>query len=383
MEKIKAWYQEHKEEELSGRYLPLSRVLPVYERYISDPLVGFEETGKSENEKPIHILSLGKGKKKVLMWSQMHGNETTTTKAVFDLLKFLTQKDFLQPQISGFLETYSLYIIPILNPDGAEVYSRLNYNQIDLNRDAKELSQRESKVLRRVFDKIQPDLCLNLHDQRTIFGLKKKYPATISFLSPASDPEKVITPSRKEAMKDIVKMNSFLQHLIPNQVGRYDDKFNDACFGDSFQKENIPVILFEAGHYPGDYQREKTRELIFYSFLSLFDILPVSKTAEWNEYHKIPENEEVFRDILLRNVVLEEEENPVDVSIQFTEVLEEGKVQFQGFIKELENNIKYKGHLEIDGNQRKILIKAKNSLKINVKMTDIVNKGKETILYFE
>ena len=43
--------------------------------------------GHSVLNQPIYAHCLGKGPKKVLLWSQMHGNESTTTRA---LLTYLT-----------------------------------------------------------------------------------------------------------------------------------------------------------------------------------------------------------------------------------------------------------------------------------------------------
>ena len=70
------------------------------------------------------------------MWSQMHGNESTTTKALFDVFNTLISNN---PIIKHILNACTLYIIPILNPDGAEAYTRVNANAVDLNRDAQEL----------------------------------------------------------------------------------------------------------------------------------------------------------------------------------------------------------------------------------------------------
>ncbi|HBY69576.1 MAG TPA: peptidase M14, partial [Flavobacteriaceae bacterium] len=207
------------------------------------------KTGVSEKGKEIPVLKIGKGSKKVLAWSQMHGNESTTTKAVLDFLSCIDQKEVFQKEISTFIESYSVYLIPILNPDGAKAYTRENANGVDLNRDAKALTQKESKLLRELFTEIKPDLCLNLHDQRTIYGLETGNPATVSFLSPSANTERTITDARKIAMHHIVKMNRALQRFIPNQVGRYDDTFNDNCVGDSFTAAGVPTILFEAGHY--------------------------------------------------------------------------------------------------------------------------------------
>src|SRR5690606_13406057 len=115
----------------------------------------------------------------IMLWSQMHGNETTTTKALFDVLNtFKTQ--------NSILDACTILIIPILNPDGAEVYTRLNANNVDLNRDAQNLSQPESRVLRDCFNRFKPNFCFNLHGQRTIFSVDNtSQSATVSFLSPA------------------------------------------------------------------------------------------------------------------------------------------------------------------------------------------------------
>ena len=47
----------------------------------------------------------------------MHGNETTTTRAIFQLIPWL----LLTPQ--SVFKNFSLYIIPQLNPDGAKLYT--------------------------------------------------------------------------------------------------------------------------------------------------------------------------------------------------------------------------------------------------------------------
>ena len=60
------------------------------------------------------------------------------------------------------------------------------------------------------------------------------------------------------------------QHYIPNQVGRFDDSFNINCVGDYFTAQNTPTILFEAGHFKEDYERDEVRKFIFISLLAAF-----------------------------------------------------------------------------------------------------------------
>ena len=338
----------YKEKSVQGRYVTLSDLsrqwLPsIPEEWISD-------IGKSENGKRIYSIKIGSGSQKILMWSQMHGNESTTTKAVMDLVNFLQTED---NQAKKILENCQLLIVPMLNPDGAEAYTRVNFNGVDLNRDAQNRSQAETKVLWSVFDSFQPDFCFNLHDQRTLFnvgGTNKV--ATVSFLSPASDARRAITESRCSAMRLIVGMNQKLQQYIPGQVGRYDDSFNANCIGDSFQMEQVPTVLFEAGHYSKDYQREETRKLIYISLLEALDIISESKIESFDiaDYAKIPENEKQFFDVLIRNaqVVNLNIEVGDAIGIRYEEVLEKSEIQFKPKIEEVGELNGFYGHLELD-----------------------------------
>ncbi|MFO7720469.1 MAG: M14 family zinc carboxypeptidase, partial [Gillisia sp.] len=177
-----------KVQELKGRYLTYPHIDGILKNLGSK--FQLKKIGVSTLGVPVYKLTLGSGKIKILAWSQMHGNESTTTKAVFDVLNaFYTQED--NPVLRQILEQCTISIIPMLNPDGASAYTRVNANNVDLNRDAKDLKEKESKLLRSVFDDFNPDFCFNLHDQRTIFSAgNTSHPASISFLTPAMDAER-------------------------------------------------------------------------------------------------------------------------------------------------------------------------------------------------
>src|SRR5690606_21403345 len=218
--------------------------------------------------------------------------ETTTTKSLFDMIGFLFESN--SDLAEHLLSNLTLMVIPILNPDGALNYTRVNANGIDLNRDARDLSQPESIILRNCFEQFNPDYCFNLHGQRTIFSAgKNAFPATVSFLTPAQDMERSITPSRLKSMEIIVAMKEHLQQLIPHQVGRYDDSFNSNCVGDAFQSLNTPTILFEAGHFSEDYDRDIVRDYILQPLLvGLIAIIDKQDRGDVLErYLEIPEND--------------------------------------------------------------------------------------------
>lgn len=69
-----------------------------------------------------------------------------------------------------------------------------------MNRDVKECTQPESKILKQIFEKFQPEYCFNLHDQRTIYGVgDTNKSAIISFLAPAFDVERTIDANRSKS----------------------------------------------------------------------------------------------------------------------------------------------------------------------------------------
>ena len=335
------------------RYLPPSR----FNSFLKSLPKQFElsEIGKSVLNQPIYGIKIGSGKTKVLMWSQMHGNESTTTKVICDLILSLSDSG---SSISD--EGVSLYIIPQLNPDGAEAYSRLNANSVDLNRDALDLSQPESRVLRKVFEDFKPDFCFNLHGQRTIFSAGKKgKSATVSFLAPAADAESSVTSARKEAMQVIAAMNNQLQQSIPGQIGRFDDTFNHNCVGDYFSCEGVPTILFEAGHYSGDYNRNITRKFILDALKCAIDVIQSKNYLDYyiSDYIKIPENHEDYVDILCKNVTVKEGGKVFynqEMAVQFIEELEGDKIKFKPIFHSFGERIKLLAHKTIDFQDRSI-----------------------------
>lgn len=354
-----------KQTKLYGRYITNKHIEPILKDL--KQFFKVDIIGTSVLNKPIYTIKVGSGKTKVLMWSQMHGNESTTTKAIFDMLNWLKSDDAEAEKLKG---SFTFYIIPILNPDGAELYTRQNFNKVDLNRDAYNLAQPEIRLLMQAFNDFKPDYCYNMHDQRTIFGLEGENgvykPATVSFLAPAYNEQRDINKNRLKAINVIVAMNKALQQYIPGQVGRFDDSYNKNCIGDSLQSLGVSTILFEAGHYENDYERENSRKFIFFSLLSGFDsinenVLVQDKKAE---YFRIPQNKKLFYDFRYKNVKINYE-NKEKISIfasQYKEVLIDNSVTFRAFINEIDNLDNAVGHVEYDGQGE--IFKGKNGSNI-------------------
>ncbi len=341
-------YKSNKQQKLFGRYITLEHIEPILLELNTDNQL--KTIGFSVQNKPIYSYTIGIGKTKILIWSQMHGNESTTTKAIFDLLNVLHSNSQTSKK---FLSNFTFCIVPILNPDGAALYTRENANEIDLNRDFIDLSQPESRILLKLFQDFQPSYCYNMHDQRTIYGVGETgKPATVSFLAPSFNDNRDFNSNRTNAAYVISKMNLELQKHIPGQVGRFDDEFNPNCAGETFQMLGVPTILFESGHFQDDYDREITRKMIFVALFTSFEVINEIDIVLLNtdDYLNIPQNNPCFFDFIFKNVKSNYDNSEITYTfaVQFTEELLENKIFFNAFIAKIDDLGSNFGHVEID-----------------------------------
>ena len=344
-------FNQYKEETIQGRYITLDSIEPLLQKLNTNDQLKI--IGKSVLGKPIYSYEIGEGKTKIFLWSQMHGNESTTTKSLFDFLNVLHSGSELAQQL---LNAFTFCSIPMLNPDGATLYTRVNANKVDLNRDSQELTQPESKLLRAIFESFKPDYCFNLHDQRTIFGVSTTgKPATLSFLAPSYNEEREINESRLQAINLIASINEVLQEYLPNQIGRFDDSFNINCIGDMFQYLGVPTLLFEAGHFADDYEREKTRKYVFMALIASFKTLSenVIVSNGIDIYLNIPQNKAVFYDFIYKNIKINYDgiEKITNFAAQYKEELIENQICFNAYISEIGNLDGYFGHFEYNAKE--------------------------------
>ncbi len=353
MFEIEKWHQDNHQQKLNGRYIILEKILPLIKKM--NTIFNVEKIGKSELGKDIFSITFGQGEMNILIWTQMHGNESTGTKAVFDLFRFFEKNKSDSEIADKILKKCKITVIPLLNPDGAEKYTRVNANQIDLNRDVIDQNAAESKVLMQTLAKVNPVYCFNIHDQRTIFSAgKENKPATLSFLAPSEDMNRTITDGRKETMKTIVAMNNLLQKFIPGQIGRYSDEFYPTATGDNFQKMGHNTILIESGHYKDDYQRENTRKYTFLALLQgIYSIVQPEEEIDFHSYFDIPNNEKKYLDIIMKNISYDGKK--VDIGVLFIEKLKNGKIN-------LIPSIEIIGDLELY-NANRVIVDQKKVLK--------------------
>ncbi len=300
---ILANYSTFKAHELKNRFLKHNDIISLLEKLPS----AFEvaEIGSSFEGRSINVIKWGKGKTSILLWSQMHGDEATGTMALCDLFNFLQHDTELVQQL---MENCKLHIIPMLNPDGAERFTRRSAQQIDINRDFLQCLTPEAKILKAYRDKINPEFGFTLHDQITLWSVTNSLkPATLSFLSPAIDHQLSIDPVREKAMLVIADMFESVAPIIPGHIGLFDDEYEPRAFGDNFQKLGTSTILIEAGGYNEDPEKQHIRTFYFAAMLKGITSIATKSYLQKriSHYFAIPKNNKQIFHVLIHGIEID------------------------------------------------------------------------------
>jgi protein MpaA len=144
-------------------------VTPVVGWLADTPAVLRYVVGQSVQGRAIDCVVLGKGREVVLFIAAIHGNERAGTPLVKKLETYLLGHP---EQISG----KQIVLVPVANPDGAQISSRLNVRGVDLNRNFptgnrkntkrygyRALTEPESNVLYYVIQQYQPKRVVSIH----------------------------------------------------------------------------------------------------------------------------------------------------------------------------------------------------------------------------
>lgn len=300
-----------------------------------------EKLGESVEGKSITSLSWGEGQTKVMLWSQMHGNESTATMSLFDLFNFLEASGDEHDDLRKLLKSsLILKFIPMLNPDGADAFKRRNSLDIDLNRDAISQISPEAVILKKARDDFEPEFGFNLHDQQIYYNVvNTSKQATISLLAPAYNYETEINEVRGRAMQTIAGMNELLQELIPGQVGKYDDAFEPRAFGDNIQKWGTSTILIESGGYLGDPEKQEIRKINFMIILNALHQIATRGYEQYttDQYFAIPDNGFQLMDLIVNEMQVKVNGQlfPVDLAIRRRETENPAGYFMSGSVEDL------------------------------------------------
>lgn len=285
-----------------------------------------EVVGRSAEGRELYAVTYGSGPTRVLLWSQMHGDESTATMALADIFNFLAAEPD-HPLAARLRDRLTVVAIPMLNPDGAERFQRRNAYGVDVNRDAVALVTPEARTLKRVQERFDPQFGFNLHDQnvRTRVGQSERL-AAIALLAPAYDEARSINEVRARAIRVAAVVRGAVEPLVPGLVARYDDSFNPRAFGDLMQAWGVSTVLIESGGFRNDPEKQHLRKANFVALLTALDAIATEsyRAADPQAYHALPRNGPAVNDVLVRGgtvVVPGLAPTSVDLSINFEDAL--------------------------------------------------------------
>ena len=294
--------------------------------------------GLSVHGLPLRAVTFGSGPVTVLLWSQMHGDESTATMALADVLSWFAasanasanDRDALRDTMA---ERLTVVMVPMLNPDGAELFQRENAIGIDINRDARRLATPEARALKALRDSIKPAYGFNLHDQnaRTI-GRQTMQRVGIALLAPAAEAEGQYGPTRATARLVASRIRSVLETVIPGRIARYDDAFNARAFGDLFQLWGTSTVLIESGALPDDPEKQRLRDVNVIAILTALEAIATDghRSADPAVYESLPVNDRSAVDVLIVGATLVVPGQPsirADIAINYDDPLRQGRAR--------------------------------------------------------
>jgi hypothetical protein len=301
-------YETYQTSSFSKRHFPPETLYKVLQRLTtnSNKLLDLRQAGESFEKRPIYLITTGTGQTKVLLWSQMHGDESTATMAICDILKYLITSRS-EAVTAKILSSLTLYFLPMLNPDGAQRTQRRTAQGIDINRDALALATPEAALLNQLQHGLQPQFGLNLHDQELSTINTTKELTALALLAPAYDVAKSENEVRRRAKHLAGYIADMLKLIIPGNLARYDDGFEPRAFGDNMQKWGTSTVLIESGHAMNDPEKESIRKINAVALLSSFYAISTGEylNSAVEDYERLPSNGKRAYDVIIRSATID------------------------------------------------------------------------------
>jgi predicted deacylase len=133
------------------------------------PLVRVGTLGKSATRKRelwiVRLADPNAGPKqtlRLLILCRQHGDEPASTEALLHLIQSVASGG--DPLLRSELAHVTLYIVPMVNPDGADAGTRVNGVRADLNRDWGIFAQPETRAVANAAKRIRPALIVDAHN---------------------------------------------------------------------------------------------------------------------------------------------------------------------------------------------------------------------------
>ena len=227
--------------------------------------------------------------KKILYLCRQHGHEPASTEAA---LAFLTQLVHAEDGsvLAEELSRATVYVIPMANPDGSEVFLRHNTHDADLNRDWLKRTQPETRALYHTVLSLHPDF---VTDQHELYP-NDTHPDFLEIVGPGSGASQSLIDrleDERTTVQDVMQAEGF-------PVGRYTvTDTHPARLAHRWisLKLGIPTVLFETQRLNGIGRTVAARAAAHAEFMRAMlryasgdqDAMQ-AETQAWRDKHTVP-----------------------------------------------------------------------------------------------
>jgi hypothetical protein len=130
------------------------------------PSICIDQIATTRNGRAVNLVRVsipqqaGTGDRlRILLFAQQHGDEPAGKEALTALLARCASG-----MLDSLLSKVELFIVPLMNPDGAELRQRRTSDGTDLNRNHLVLTSPETRALHELFFEFRPEVTLDLHE---------------------------------------------------------------------------------------------------------------------------------------------------------------------------------------------------------------------------
>lgn len=93
------------------------------------PFLNVQTTGNSVLGKPIYVIKLGRGPRKVFYSAAIHANEWITSPILMKFIEdycisYVRRTNLYGYSIRNLFNSTSIYLMPMVNPDGVDLVTR-------------------------------------------------------------------------------------------------------------------------------------------------------------------------------------------------------------------------------------------------------------------
>ncbi len=260
--------------------------------------------GSTAEGRTLWTLQLGRGSRRILVWCRQHGDEPLCTAALLNALNFLLSRSD-HPVAQPILDNATLLVLPLINPDGVQRFTRRNSMGIDPNRDAQQVLTPEGAALLRARDAFRPEIAFNLHDMspRKSTADEKRVVA-MAFQAGPYDRSGGDNDVRRLAKRLCARMAEAAARYAHGHLTRYDAPFMPRAFGDSMMGWGVATVLIESGGWWEPDAHDYIARLHFLAFLAGLHAAAAGSEARANPayYDSLPlDSGRPYFDIVLRD----------------------------------------------------------------------------------